>query len=123
MLQITPTPLVRPQQRRPGSSITARSLSLVTSKQERAVLGARYVVGLLNILKPTNTFASKIFEVSPSAIRGAIKALDVPDHFEAASPLDLAWECTSHQDRQEFIRDHADEILATIDDITAPAAD
>jgi hypothetical protein len=118
MLQIT-MPLVRPQQQRPGSFITARVLALGSfTKWERAGFAAHWLGGSLIIQKPTAVLASKIFETSTSSIRRAVKAYD----FETMPVLAAIWGDSSPLDRERFTCDHADELLQMLDRITAPAA-
>jgi hypothetical protein len=116
MLQITPTPSVRQPQRH--TFITAQALAKGRFlKQERADLAARYTVGLLTIQDPTDTHAASIFDTSPTSIKKARARLDV----RAAPAIDTEWHRSLYRDREQFVRDHADEILKLLDRITAPA--
>jgi hypothetical protein len=82
------------------------------SKSELTFMAARWVLGLLTILNPTVILASKIFNVSPSAIHRAIKQLG--GHI-VMRPLISAWTEALYFDRKQFAEDHADEFWALVD--------
>jgi hypothetical protein len=118
---ISPKPLVLPQQpRRPHHTfISSQALAKGRFlKSERADMAALWTVDVLTIQEPTDTLAALIFGISPTSIKKARKRLDV----QAASALDTEWNRSLHRDREQFTRDHADELLILLDRITAPVA-
>jgi hypothetical protein len=119
MLQITPASSVRPPQRPPHSFISAQSIAKASrSKSERAFLAARWIAGSLSIQKPTAILAGLVFGVSPTATKSALKIFN----FKTASAIEAAWGETLYLEREAFIRDHANEILALLDRIITPTA-
>jgi hypothetical protein len=97
--------------------ITAMSIAKAhRDKAERADLAARWVTGNLTIRKPTPVLASKVFAVSPTMVREALRNASCP----TVPAIETAWTDALYRDREDFVRAHADELLSLIDRVTAP---
>lgn len=115
-----PAPLRPRKQARPHLVITGRNLAHTPrGARERAMLAAAWINGELTLIKPTTTLAVKVFGVSQVTIDAALKARP---RGTAAPAVGAIWETMFGADRDRFIGEHADEILASLDRITTKTA-
>jgi hypothetical protein len=104
---------------RPLIHVSGQSLAKSRNEpRDLANLAAGWVLGSVTFSPPTIALAVKVFGVSPALIRGAIKVLE--ERTVAPSPLEAAWAPMRAHEREQFVRDHLDEIWRIVDDVTFP---
>ena len=109
-LSHTPVARGRGQHSRPPGSGGAR---------ERAALAAAWINGELTLIKPTVTLAAKVFGVSQVTIDAARKVMPKGT---AAPMVGAIWDSMFGIDRDQFIAERADEIMASLDRLTTKTA-
>jgi hypothetical protein len=118
-IQPKPTP-VRPRKAaQQHFVITGRNLAHTSrGARERAMLAAAWVRGRLTLVQPTVTQATKMFGVSQVTINAAVKMMPKG----STSAANAVWGGMFGTDRDQFIHEHADEILASLDRLTTKTA-
>lgn len=122
VFEYQPKPIpVRPRKSvRPHILLSGRNLSHTPrGARERAALAAAWINGELTLIKPTVTLAAKVFGVSQVTIDAARKVMPKGT---AAPMVGAIWDSMFEIDRDQFIAERADEIMASLDRLTTKTA-
>jgi hypothetical protein len=106
--------------RAPVTVITALNVAKARrGKKERAELAAEFAKGNLLVIQPTVALASKVFEVSQTAVHHAIT--DSGAHKASALPplVDQVWATLDTRSREQFVQSHLLALWDHIEAITA----
>jgi hypothetical protein len=111
-----PEPIKRKQ--RAQSAISGQRVAKNHLGQRfRAELGALWIIGSLDVSKPTFRQASLVFNVCEALIRRALRQLEAATT-APASQLEVAWAKAGPIERDAFTRQHLAELWDGIDQAT-----